>query len=136
MRVAGVTIPDSKRLAIGLTQLYGVGVSRAEKILADAGIDKNKKPTDLSSKDEADIRERLEGFVLEGDLRRSKSGNIKRLKDTKAYRGVRHSTNLPTTPRLRSNSTIIRTRSVAVAPSGSLPSKRKPTTSGTSIEIG
>lgn len=95
MRIAGVTIPDSKRLAIGLTELYGVGTARAADVLKQAGIDKNKKPTDISTADEAAIRELLEKLVLEGDLRRAKSGNIKRLKDIQAYRGLRHARNLP-----------------------------------------
>ncbi|MCK5059923.1 MAG: 30S ribosomal protein S13 [Candidatus Pacebacteria bacterium] len=95
MRFLGITIPDNKRLEIGLTALYGVGYSRAHKILDEAKIDYSTKPKDVSVENENAIRKAIEKFKLEGDLRREVSGNIKRLKDIGSYRGTRHSKGLP-----------------------------------------
>lgn len=95
MRVAGITIPDNKQLEIALTTIYGVGRSRAKEVLGAAGVDHQKKAGDLTQTQEAKIRELLEGYTLEGDLKRAKSGDIKRLKDSGAYRGLRHTNNLP-----------------------------------------
>ena len=95
MRIAGITIPDNKRLEIGLTVIFGIGRARAIRILASADIDRGKKPTELSAKEENKIRELVESLPIEGDLRRQVSGNIKRLKDIKSYRGMRHARNLP-----------------------------------------
>lgn len=95
MRILGITIPDNKRLEIGLTSLYGVGRPRAHTILAKAGIDYGKRPKDLSTEEESTIREIVESHKIEGDLKREVSGNIKRLKDIGAYRGSRHSKRLP-----------------------------------------
>lgn len=95
MRVSGITIPDNKRLEIGLTVLYGVGRSLAKKILEEAKIDHGKKPKDLSPDNENEIRRIIEKLKIEGDLKREVSSNIKRLKDIKSYRGSRHSKGLP-----------------------------------------
>jgi len=95
MRILGITIPEEKRLEIGLSVLYGVGRPRAKKILESAGIDGGKKPKDLSVDDENKIRGIIETFKIEGDLKREVASNIKRLKDIKAYRGVRHQRSLP-----------------------------------------
>ncbi|MBI2475692.1 MAG: 30S ribosomal protein S13 [Candidatus Taylorbacteria bacterium] len=96
MRILGITIPDNKRLEIALTYLYGVGRSRAKEILATAGLDFGKKPKDLNVAEENAIRKVVEAYKIEGDLKRQVSGNIKRLKDVKAYRGIRHLRGLPT----------------------------------------
>lgn len=95
MRILGITIPDEKRLDIGLTVLYGIGRSRAQDILDEAGIPHAAKPKDVSIDDENKIRTAIESFTLEGDLKREVAGNVKRLKDIKAYRGVRHFRGLP-----------------------------------------
>ncbi len=95
MRILGITIPDEKRLEIGLTALYGVGRSRAHKILDVANIDYGKKSKDLTVDEENKIREIVESYKIEGDLKRDISGNIKRLKDVGAYRGSRHAKRLP-----------------------------------------
>lgn len=95
MRILGITIPEAKRLEIGLTTLYGIGRPLAKTILAEAGIDHGKKPKDLSVDDENKIRSIIEKFKIEGDLKREVAGNIKRLKDIKAYRGSRHARGLP-----------------------------------------
>ena len=95
MRILGITIPDNKRLEIGLAILYGVGRPLAQKILTQAKIDYGARPKDLSVDQENEIRKIIEGFKIEGDLRREVAGNIKRLKDIKSYRGSRHSRSLP-----------------------------------------
>lgn len=95
MRILGITIPEGKRLEIGLTTLYGIGRPLAHKILAEAKIDFGKKPKDLSVEDENTIRGIIERFKIEGDLKREVASNIKRLKDIKAYRGSRHARGLP-----------------------------------------
>ncbi len=96
MRILGITIPENKRIEIGLTTLYGIGRPLAHKILDEAKIEYGKKPKDLSVDDENRIRSIIERFKIEGDLKREIAGNIKRLKDIKAYRGTRHARGLPT----------------------------------------
>ena len=95
MRILGITIPDDKRVEIGLTAVYGVGRSRAHKILTEAEIDFGKKAKEINSSEENKIRKIMEAYKLEGDLKREVSSNIKRLKDISSYRGVRHSRSLP-----------------------------------------
>ncbi|KKQ78158.1 MAG: 30S ribosomal protein S13 [Parcubacteria group bacterium GW2011_GWA1_38_7] len=95
MRILGITIPDKKRLEISLTVLFGVGRSRAQQILDKAKIDWGTKAEGLSGEQENQIKKIIEGLKIEGDLKREVSGNIKRLKDIKCYRGVRHSRTLP-----------------------------------------
>jgi len=95
LRIAGITIPDTKRLEIGLTAIYGVGRPLALQTLMDLGIDPGKKANDLSSQEETKLREAIEKFRVEGELRRTISGNIRRLKDIKSHRGVRHMKKLP-----------------------------------------
>jgi len=95
MRISGITIPDNKQLAYALTSVYGVGLSRATKILTELSIDPTKKPTEITTEQENAIREMVEGFTIEGELKRTVSGNIKRLKDIGSYRGSRHAKRLP-----------------------------------------
>lgn len=95
MRILGITIPENKRLEMALTALYGIGRSRAHKILTDAGVDFGKTTKDISTDEENRIRVIVESFKLEADLKREVGGNIKRLKDIKAYRGTRHARRLP-----------------------------------------
>lgn len=105
MRILGITIPDEKRLDIGLTVLHGIGRSRATAILKDAKVPSESKPKDVNTEAENRIRSIIEGLTLEGDLKREVAGNIKRLKDIKAYRGVRHQRGLPVRgQRTKSNS--------------------------------
>ncbi|MFA7309873.1 MAG: 30S ribosomal protein S13 [Candidatus Paceibacterota bacterium] len=109
MRIAGITIPDEKRLEIALTAIYGVGRPRALKTLAELSIDAGKKPKDLSAQEETALREALEKFTVEGELRREISGNIRRLRDIKAYRGTRHAKHLPARgQRTKTNSRTVR----------------------------
>lgn len=95
MRILGITIPDEKRLEIGLTTLFGVGRPRAQAILTEAGVPFGLKAKEATIDQENKIRSIIEGLVLEGDLKREVAANVKRLKDIKAYRGVRHMRGLP-----------------------------------------
>ena len=95
MRIIGITIPDEKRIEIGLTVLYGIGRSRAQKILDEAKVSYDLKPKDITVDQENAIRKATEGVKIEGDLKREVAGNIKRLKDIKSYRGSRHQRGLP-----------------------------------------
>ncbi len=95
MRLLGITIPEDKRIDIGLSALFGIGRSRATFILKEADVLSSKKPKDITIEEENRIRGIVEKFTLEGDLKREVAGNIKRLKDIKAYRGVRHQRGLP-----------------------------------------
>ena len=95
MRLLGINIPENKRIEIGLTAVYGIGRPRALSILKKSKIDPSLKPKDISVDQENEIRKVIESMKLEGDLKREVAGNIKRLKDIKAYRGVRHMKVLP-----------------------------------------
>jgi len=95
MRISGINIPDEKQLAYGLTAVYGIGLARAKKILAEHNIDPTTKPTALSTEQENAVRESVEAFTIEGELKRQTSANIKRLKDIQSYRGSRHAKRLP-----------------------------------------
>jgi len=95
MRILGVNIPENKRLEIGLTAIFGVGSPRARVILDKAGVPFGLKSKDAGKEEENKIRSVMESLTLEGDLKREVAGNIKRLKDIKTYRGLRHMRNLP-----------------------------------------
>jgi small subunit ribosomal protein S13 len=95
-RIAGIDIPRDKRAEIALTYIYGIGRSTAYKILQQAQINANTRVKDLTEQEVSRIREVLEGnHVVEGDLRRELSMNIKRLMDIGTYRGLRHRRGLP-----------------------------------------
>jgi small subunit ribosomal protein S13 len=109
MRILGITVPDEKRLEIGLTCLYGIGISTARKILKQVSIDVGKKAKDLTADEENKIRTIIEGMKIEGNLKREISANIKRLKDIKTYRGIRHMKRLPVRgQRTKTNSRTVR----------------------------
>ncbi|MSU55575.1 MAG: 30S ribosomal protein S13 [Candidatus Taylorbacteria bacterium] len=95
MRILGITIPDNKRLEIGLTCLYGIGRPLAIEILTKAGVDISRRSKELNVDEENAIRKVVEAYKIEGDLKRQVAGNIKRLKDIKSYRGIRHMRGLP-----------------------------------------
>lgn len=95
-RIAGVDLPREKRVEIGLTYIFGVGLTTSKQILAETGIDPDIRVKDLSENDISKIREYIEHHVkVEGDLRREVSLNIKRLVEIGCYRGVRHRRSLP-----------------------------------------
>lgn len=96
MRFAGVNIPDEKRIEVALTYVFGIGPTTSRKILTGANIDLNKKAKHLTSGDLNLLKEIIEkNHRIEGDLRRDIFSNIKRLKDIKSYRGLRHMKKLP-----------------------------------------
>ncbi len=94
-RIEGVDLPRNKRVEIGLTYIYGVGRSRAQVILEKTGIDPDTRIKDLTEAEIASLREAIDNYVVEGELRREVRGNIKRLMDIGCYRGLRHRRGLP-----------------------------------------
>jgi small subunit ribosomal protein S13 len=110
IRIGGVTLPQDKRIVISLTYIYGIGDTTAKKILAAVKIDPNVRVKNLKEEDEAKIREFIKAnYKIEGDLKREVLGNIKRLKEIKCYRGIRHSKNLPLRgQRTKTNSRTVR----------------------------
>ncbi len=95
MRISGINIPDEKHLEYGLTAVFGIGQSRARSILGELNIPPMKRANELTTEEENAIREKVESFTIEGELKREVSGNIKRLKDIQSYRGSRHAKRLP-----------------------------------------
>ena len=127
MRLAGVTIPKEKRVVISLTYIYGIGPTSAQKILTKARVDESIRVKDLTQQQEDLIRSIVEKeYTTEGNLRREVSSNIKRLKDIKAYRGIRHIRHLPVRgQRTRTNSRTVRGNKRNVATSGKKPAAQK-----------
>jgi len=94
-RIAGVDLPKEKRVEIGLTYVYGIGRTSANKILANAKVSPDTRVKDLTDDQVNDIRKALEGYKVEGDLRREVALNIKRLTEIGCFRGIRHRRKLP-----------------------------------------
>ncbi len=94
-RIAGVNLPTQKRLEIGLTYIYGIGRSTAQKICAELGLDPNEKVRDLTDEEVTKLRAYIDALEVEGDLRRERAQAIKRLTEIGAYRGIRHRRGLP-----------------------------------------
>ena len=96
-RIAGVDLPREKRIEIGLTYVYGIGRTTADKILAATGINPDTRVKDLTREEEAKIRDYIDqaNIIVEGDLRRNVALDIKRLVEIQSYRGIRHRKNLP-----------------------------------------
>ena len=94
-RIAGINIPPQKHTEIGLTSIYGIGRTTAQKICTNCGIPFEKKVKDLTDGDLEKIRDQIAQFTIEGDLRRETTMNIKRLMDIGCYRGFRHRRGLP-----------------------------------------
>ncbi|PHQ29497.1 30S ribosomal protein S13 [Leeuwenhoekiella nanhaiensis] len=94
-RIAGVDIPKQKRGVIALTYIFGIGKSRAQKILAEAGVDENLKVTEWDDDQIGRIRDAVGAYKIEGELRSEVSMSIKRLMDIGCYRGIRHRSGLP-----------------------------------------
>lgn len=110
VRIAGVNLPNNKRIEVALTYIYGIGRSRAAKILEMAKVDRDIRVSDLKEDAVNTLREIIEKkFTVEGDLRRETQSNIKRLKEINCYRGSRHSKRLPARgQRTKTNSRTIR----------------------------
>jgi small subunit ribosomal protein S13 len=95
-RIAGVDLPRDKRVEIGLTYIYGIGLKSAQDIISETGVDPDIRIKDLSEADVGKLRETIENsYNVEGDLRREVSMNIKRLMEIGSYRGIRHRRGLP-----------------------------------------
>ena len=94
-RIAGIDIPKNKRGVISLTYIFGIGRSRAKKILSAAGVDEGKNVSDWSDSDISNIREAIGTYTIEGELRSENQLNVKRLMDIGCYRGIRHRIGLP-----------------------------------------
>ena len=94
-RIKGVEIPNDKKIVVSLTYIYGVGSTTAKKILDAVKIDENKKTKDLTNEELGLVREELNKYVTEGDLRREVSMNIKNMMEMGSYRGIRHRKGLP-----------------------------------------
>ena len=94
-RISGIDLPRDKRIEIGLTYIFGIGLPTAQKILAQTGVDTNTRVKDLATEDEQKLREVIETLKVEGDLRREVASHIKRLTDIGCYRGLRHRRGLP-----------------------------------------
>jgi small subunit ribosomal protein S13 len=94
-RIAGINLPLNKRTVIGLTYVHGIGRSTAEKIVEKTGVDGSQRIGDLTDDEVVKLRQAVEEYQVEGDLRREKSQNIKRLMEIGSYRGLRHRRGLP-----------------------------------------
>jgi small subunit ribosomal protein S13 len=125
-RIAGVDIPRDKRVEIGLTYIYGIGLTRSKQVLAKTGVNPDTRVKDLSDADIAALRETVEkDYQIEGDLRRWEQMNIKRLVDIGSYRGRRHRMGLPVRgQRTRTNARTRRGRRATVAGKKKAPGKK------------
>jgi small subunit ribosomal protein S13 len=125
-RIASVDLPRDKRVEIGLTYIYGIGLSRSQQILAATGVNPDTRVKDLSDAEVAALRAAIEAnYQVEGDLRRWESMNVKRLIDIGTYRGRRHRLGLPVRgQRTRTNARTRRGRRVAIAGKKKAPAKK------------
>jgi small subunit ribosomal protein S13 len=94
-RIAGINIPLNKRAEIGLTYIYGVGRSTSTQVLREVGVDPDTKVKDLTEEEVRQLREKVDDLLVEGDLRRERSQNVKRLMEIGSYKGLRHRRGLP-----------------------------------------
>lgn len=125
-RIAGVDLPRDKRVEIGLTYIYGIGLSRSKEILAATGVNPDTRVRDLTDAEVASLRSAVEAdYQVEGDLRRLEAMNIKRLIDIGTYRGRRHRLGLPVRgQRTRTNARTRRGRRQTVAGKKKAPAKK------------
>lgn len=125
-RIAGVNLPE-KRLVVALTYIYGIGLTTSTRILKEAGVSTDKRPRELTAEEENRLRTIIEKkYTVEGDLRRQTVLHIKRLKDIKAYRGLRHIKGLPVRgQRTKTNSRTVRGNVRRTATSGKRKSAEK-----------
>jgi small subunit ribosomal protein S13 len=125
-RIAGVDLPRDKRIEIGLTYIYGIGLTRSKAVLAKTGVNPDIRVKDLNDADVAVLRETVEkDYQIEGDLRRWEQMNIKRLVDIGSYRGRRHRMGLPVRgQRTRTNARTRRGRRATVAGKKKAPGKK------------
>lgn len=126
-RIAGVNIPDDKRIEIALTYIYGIGRPRSQKILTDLNLNKNVKAKELGESDINKLKDYIEkNFTIEGELKHQTQMNIRRLKDIGCYRGIRHTRGLPVRgQKTRTNTRTVRGNVRKTAGSGRRPSAEK-----------
>lgn len=126
-RIAGITLPATKRIEIGLTYIFGIGISLSKKILNEAKINPNTKVIQLNDKEINVLRDIIEkNYKVEGELRREILMNIKRLKEINSYRGIRHVRHLPVRgQRTKTNSRTVRGNVRKTMGSGKKPSSQK-----------
>ena len=110
VRIAGINLPDEKKIDIALTYVYGIGISTSRKILSQLGIDTGLRTKDVSAQDAAKLRDEIEKkYRVEGELKHEVKSNIKRLREVGSYRGVRHAKGLPVHgQRTKTNSRTVR----------------------------
>lgn len=110
VRIAGINIPDNKRIEVALTYIYGIGLSTSQKILGELSIDADTRTKDLTTEDANRLREAIEKkYRVEGELRHVVKSNIKRLKEIGCYRGTRHQKGLPSRgQRTKTNTRTVR----------------------------
>ncbi|MCE7936650.1 30S ribosomal protein S13 [Candidatus Saccharibacteria bacterium CPR2] len=115
-RIAGVTVPTTKRVEVALTYIYGIGPSRSKQILETVNVDLNTRVKDLTESELTRIRDEInQNYTVEGELQRLVTTNIKRLKDIGSYRGLRHKVNLPSRgQRTRTNARTRRGKKITV----------------------
>lgn len=114
-RIAGVDLPNEKRIEAALPYVFGIGPTLAKKIIADCGVDPDKRTKNLTEEEANKIQKAVETYKVEGDLRREIQGNIKRLQEIGAYRGVRHAKGLPARgQRTRTNARTKRGKRVTI----------------------
>jgi len=125
-RIAGIDLPRDKRVEIGLTYIYGIGLARSQEIIAKTGVNPDTRVKDLTDEDLISLRTFIENnYQIEGDLRRWETMNIKRLIDIGTYRGRRHNQGLPVRgQRTRTNGRTRRGRRLTVAGKKKAPSKK------------
>lgn len=125
-RIAGVTLPQNKKIEYALTYIYGIGLTLSGKILNNTKVDKEKRTKDLSEEDVNKIRDQVKQYVVEGDLRREILTNVRRLKEIGSYRGSRHTRRLPVRgQRTKTNSRTVRGNVRKTMGSGRKPSAQK-----------
>ena len=127
VRIAGVTIPNEKRVEISLTYIYGIGLQKSKDILKIAKVNPDTRVKDLNEKDANNLRNIIEKeYKVEGDLRREVMGNIKRLKEINSYRGSRHAKGLPVRgQRTKTNNRTVRGNRRSTAVSGKKDASQK-----------
>ncbi|MDD5213031.1 MAG: 30S ribosomal protein S13 [Candidatus Gracilibacteria bacterium] len=115
-RIAGVNLPNGKHVEIALTYIYGIGKTTSQEVLTKLSIEKTRKIETLSEDELDKIREEIKNYLVEGDLRRLVSGNIKRLQEINSYRGIRHRKHLPVRGQnTKRNSRTRKGKAVAIA---------------------
>ena len=125
-RISGVNIPKEKRAEVALTYIYGIGIATARKILKELKFDVNTKIKDFSDEQINQLRQKVESIKVEGELRRERISNVKRLKEIKSYRGTRHSKGLPARgQRTKTNTRTVRGNKRITMGSGRAPSAQK-----------